>query len=123
MNGQTSRRYASIVLAAVILTVAGCSSTAPPPAAPSSPGAAETTAPAGSARPPAAGGYTKVLVIAEENHSYDEIIGNPAVPYINQLATTYGSATRMDAGYPTACPSLAAYVLLTSGSTHGICDD
>jgi phosphatidylinositol-3-phosphatase len=64
-----------------------------------------------------------VLVIAEENHSYSEIIGNQALPYINGLSTMYGSATNMDAGYPTGCPSLAAYLLLTSGSTHGICDD
>jgi hypothetical protein len=29
----------------------------------------------------------------------------------------------MRAGYPAACPSLAAYILLTSGGTAGICDD
>lgn len=65
----------------------------------------------------------KVLVIAEENRTYDAILGSPDAPYLNMLATNFGLATRMDAGYPTGCPSLAAYILMTSGSTHGICDD
>lgn len=67
--------------------------------------------------------YSKVLLIAEENHDFDQIIGDPAAPYLNELAVTYGSATHLDAGYPPGCPSLAAYILLTSGSTNGICDD
>jgi hypothetical protein len=29
----------------------------------------------------------------------------------------------MDAGYPASCPSLAAYVIMTSGGDQGICDD
>ncbi|MEV8510192.1 alkaline phosphatase family protein [Actinoplanes sp. NPDC051475] len=75
-----------------------------------------------STAPPAAG-YTKVLVIAEENHEYDRIIGSPDAPYLNELARTYGTASHFDAGYPAQCPSLAAYILMTSGSTAGICDD
>jgi phospholipase C len=70
-----------------------------------------------------AGAIRKVLVIAEENHSYAQIIGSPQAPYLNQLATEYGSATRFDADYPTGCPSLAAYLLMTGGSTAGVCDD
>jgi hypothetical protein len=68
-------------------------------------------------------GITKVLVIVEENHGYRDIIGSPDAPYLTALAGAYGNATRFDAGYPTRCPSLAAYVLVTSGSTGGICDD
>jgi hypothetical protein len=67
--------------------------------------------------------YSKVVIIPEENKSYGEIMGNPAAPYLNRLARTYGTVTRMDAGYPASCPSLAAYILMTSGSDHGICDD
>jgi hypothetical protein len=67
--------------------------------------------------------YTKVMVIAEENHGYGQIIGDPHAPYLNHLAAGYGNATHMDAGYPAHCPSLAAYILLTSGTTDGICDD
>jgi len=67
--------------------------------------------------------YTKVMVIAEENEPESAIIGSSQAPYITQLATTYGQATNMQAGYPTDCPSLAAYILMTSGSQQGICDD
>jgi phosphatidylinositol-3-phosphatase len=67
--------------------------------------------------------YSKVLVIPEENKSYAQVIGSPDAPYINQLARRYGSATAMDAGYPVSCPSLGAYVIMTSGDAHGICDD
>jgi hypothetical protein len=65
----------------------------------------------------------QVLLIVEENHAYGQIIGDPDAPYLNELARAYGTATRLDAGYPAGCPSLAAYLLLTSGDTHGICDD
>jgi phosphatidylinositol-3-phosphatase len=65
----------------------------------------------------------KVLMIAEENHEYGDIIGSAGAPYLTLLARAYGNATHLDAGYPVRCPSLAAYILLTSGSTGGICDD
>jgi hypothetical protein len=72
---------------------------------------------------PAAHTGRKVMVIAEENHGYGQIIGNSHAPYLNRLAIEYGSATDYDAGYPARCPSLASYILLTSGTTAGICDD
>jgi hypothetical protein len=104
--------------AAAALLVAGCGQRTVCCAPPSTPVPAPTvTASAG----PADG--RKVLLIAEENHSYAQIIGNPDAGYLNRLATDYGSATRFDAGYPPACPSLAAYILMTSGTTSGICDD
>jgi hypothetical protein len=65
----------------------------------------------------------KVMVIAEENHGYGQIVGARDAPYLNELARVYGSATDFNAGYPVRCPSLAAYILMTSGSTDGICDD
>jgi hypothetical protein len=76
-----------------------------------------------SVSPPAPDPGRKVMIIAEENHGYGEIIGDRHAPYLNKLATTYGTATNYDAGYPAHCPSLAAYILMTSGSTAGICDD
>jgi len=33
------------------------------------------------------------FVIMMENHGYDQIIGSPYTPYINQLANTYALAT------------------------------
>jgi acid phosphatase len=63
------------------------------------------------------------MVIAEENHSAAEVLGQRAAPYLNRLAGAFATFTHMDAGYPVGCPSLAAYLLMTSGSTHGVCDD
>jgi hypothetical protein len=99
-------RRASTLLLAFVLAVTACSNAGPT-----------------MARAAANRGITKVLVIAEENHAYGDIIGSPDAPYLTALATSYGNATRLAAGYPTRCPSLAAYILLTSGTTGGICDD
>jgi hypothetical protein len=67
------------------------------------------------------GGYSHVVWIVMENHSYSQIIGNlTSAPYINSLAKTYGNATNM---YAEAHPSLPNYVAMTSGSTQGITDD
>ena len=110
----TAVRPGLVLLLAAVLTMTGCVS----PRAMASPRAV-----AGVGAVARAGAITKVLVIAEENHAYGDIIGSPNAPYLTALAGAYGNATHLHAGYPTACPSLAAYVLLTSGSTAGICDD
>jgi phosphatidylinositol-3-phosphatase len=68
-------------------------------------------------------GYTKVMVIAEENEAESAVVGSAKALYVTQLASTYGHATNMDAGYPVECPSLAAYLIMTSGSQQGVCDD
>jgi hypothetical protein len=84
---------------------------------------AAPAAPASSAAPASAASYDKVMVIAEENEADSSVIGSAKAPYLNSLARTYGEATNMQAGYPTACPSLAAYLLITSGDRDNICDD
>jgi acid phosphatase len=81
------------------------------------------TATATAAPAAAAPAYSKVLVIVEENSTYADISGASDAPYLTGLAQAYGSATDMTANYPEGCPSLAAYILLTSGTTAGICDD
>ena len=55
-----------------------------------------------------------------ENHSFEEIIGSSAAPYINQLAAQHGVAGNFHAE---AHPSLPNYIAMTSGSTQGIADD
>ncbi|MGZ4611716.1 MAG: alkaline phosphatase family protein [Kineosporiaceae bacterium] len=123
--------------AAALGILAGCASTggaaAPAVAGPAS--SASSSAPAGTPPPspsresssgPAsrpAATPSKVMVIAEENHTYDEVLGQGRAPYLSGLARTYASFTAMNAGYPTVCPSLAAYLLMTSGDAHGVCDD
>src|ERR1700694_4797982 len=54
-----------------------------------------------------------VVIVALENHSYEQVIGNPAMPYYNQLAARYGLA---DAHFATQHNSLAALMWLTTGS-------
>ncbi|HET6876381.1 MAG TPA: alkaline phosphatase family protein [Jatrophihabitans sp.] len=78
--------------------------------------------PAGPSSTPAAG-ISKprhVVVVILENHSYREVIGNPAAPYLNRLARTGRSLTHMRG---ITHPSEPNYLALFSGSTHGIRDD
>jgi phospholipase C len=80
--------------------------------------------PATSNSPPQPDRAGKVLVIFEENQTYDEILGSGKdTPYLKELAAKYGAATHLQAGYPAQCPSLAGYLILTSGTDHAICDD
>ncbi len=67
--------------------------------------------------------YSKVMIIAEENEEDSAVIGSRNAPYLTALAHSYGNATNMQAGYPVSCPSLAAYIIITSGDRQGICDD
>jgi phosphatidylinositol-3-phosphatase len=53
-----------------------------------------------------------VFVLVEENHSYDDVIGNPAMPYTNSLATKYSLATQY---YANRHNSLPNYFMLTVG--------
>lgn len=67
-------------------------------------------------------GYSKVLVIVDENKTFTRLITKKGAPYLAALGKKFGLATAMDAGYPTACQSLGAYIIMTSGSRQGICD-
>jgi hypothetical protein len=125
--GGRRRRPAALSAAALgmVLALTGCGGTTnpPPTSSPASSAATPSRPPTSPTNATTPAGYSKILLIAEENHTYEQIIGNPRAPYTNQLASRYGTATRMDAGYPPGCPSLAAYILMTSGTTAGICDD
>lgn len=65
----------------------------------------------------------KVLLIVEENKEANEVIGSDQAPFLTSQVEAAASLTNMDAGYPVDCPSLAAYIILTSGDRFGICDD
>ena len=64
--------------------------------------------------------YQHVIVIIEENHSFDEIIGNRAAPNINRLARDYGLASNF---YAEVHPSEGNYVAMLGGDSFGIHDD
>jgi hypothetical protein len=73
-------------------------------------------------RRPTVASPTKVLLLMEENTHADDALGAGSTPYLDSVLDQAARMTRMDAGYPPRCPSLPAYLLLTSGSTHGVCD-
>jgi hypothetical protein len=53
-----------------------------------------------------------VVVVVEENHGYNSVIGNPAMPYLNSLASQYGLATQY---YANTHPSIGNYFMMTVG--------
>src|SRR6266852_9844597 len=67
--------------------------------APGHPARAATTAP-------------HVMIVLMENNSYEAIVGNPQLTYINSLVNEYGSVSTTDLSHP----SLPNYLGLTSGS-------
>ncbi len=64
--------------------------------------------------PPSVPDFDHIVVIVLENHSYGQIIGNPAAPYLNSLATQYGVAQQY---YALKHGSLPNYLALTGGNT------
>lgn len=63
--------------------------------------------------------FGHVVVVVEENHSYDEVIGNSGMPYFNSLASTYGLATQY---YADLHPSIPNYFMLTTGDIVNVDD-
>jgi phosphatidylinositol-3-phosphatase len=120
---------------AVLLVLAGCGGTGP--ASATTAGQASTVGPAASPESasasiaarsgaPAGAGSAAVpepahtVVVVMENHSYAEIIGNPAAPFINELARRGALFTR---SYAITHPSEPNYLALFSGSTQTVTDD
>lgn len=64
--------------------------------------------------------YDHIVIVIEENHSFDEIIGSPDAPYINTLAR---EGVLFTDAHGVAHPSQPNYIALFSGSTQGISDD
>jgi hypothetical protein len=65
--------------------------------------------------PPAT--YSHVVVIMEENLSYDDTIGNPNAPHLNQLASQCALATDF---HNETHPSQPNYMAATSGVVTGV---
>jgi hypothetical protein len=102
-----------ILLALVVAAAGAVSGVASASASPS-------RAAAGHYNPPATGHYDHIFVIVEENHGYTDVIGNPAAPNLNALASTYGAATNY---FAVAHPSEPNYVALLGGSTFTVNSD
>lgn len=76
-----------------------------------------SASPCGSAT---SGHYKHIFVIVMENHSYTDVIGNPATPNLNALAKTYGIATDY---FAVTHPSEPNYVALLGGSPFTVSND
>lgn len=64
--------------------------------------------------------FSRVVVVVEENHAADAIIGNKAAPFINALAA--GGAL-MTQSYGVTHPSQPNYLALFAGDTFGVTDN
>ncbi len=102
-----STRRTAGPLVALLLAVSACGST-------SHAGAAPSSAPSPAASSPT----TKVLVVIEENHSYDQM--RTGMPFLAQLSDTYGYATHWTA---LTHPSAPNYLGIAGGSMFGVTDD
>src|SRR5690349_6197130 len=56
-----------------------------------------------------------VVMVAEENHSYEQVIGNSSMPYLNSLAQQGALATQY---YADTHPSIGNYFALTTGAVQ-----
>jgi hypothetical protein len=92
-----------IVLLTIVMVWAGCGGIS----SASGPRPGPTPTPTG--RVPQLG---HVVLVVEENHSYSEVIGNSAMPYLNSLASQYGLATQY---FADTHPSIGNYFMLTTG--------
>ncbi len=75
--------------------------------------------------------YNHVVVVIFENHSYSQVIGNPAAPHFNQLAAEGANFTPaandpsgvMSGSHAVRHPSQPNYLELYSGSNQGTIQD
>jgi acid phosphatase len=95
--------------------------TAPAAAPPSAPASADPTAPTAPSAPVAPASIEHIVVVVEENHSYNQIVGNDKqAPYMNELI---GKGALLTNSFGVAHPSQPNYLALFSGSTQGVTDD
>lgn len=64
--------------------------------------------------------FQYIFVIVMENSGYEDIIGSPSAPRINELAQQYGLATNY---WGVAHPSEPNYIAMIGGDTFGVSDD
>jgi acid phosphatase len=70
--------------------------------------------------PPVAATADHVFLVVLENHSFGQVIGNPAMPYLNGLATAHSLAA---AYFANAHPSIPNYFMLTTGNLETFDDN
>jgi phosphatidylinositol-3-phosphatase len=113
------RMAAAITLVAGLTSWASALAEGSPPPAPSGPPGLSVKA-ATHPRRQLATRPSHLIVVVEENHSFEQIIGSPAAPFLNRLAAR---GTLLTHDYAVAHPSLPNYVALLSGRTGRIRSD
>lgn len=106
-----SRAMLALMPVLFALAVAGCALAAPA-------GSPPVRTPGGTPMP--LPHLAHVVVVVEENHSYDEVVGSQDAPYLNALAAQ--GAVLTDA-YGVSHPSQPNYLALFAGSTFGLASD
>ena len=116
------RRRGTLLVGLAVLVLAGCAGdrglAGPTSAGPPTTATGSGT-PAGR-RGPAGHGPQRIVVVVEENHSFDQIIGDGRAPFINQLADR---SVLLTGYYAITHPSLPNYIAMVSGDTQGITSD
>lgn len=102
MHGNTSTRALHLAVWFAICATLGCGGSDKANNGPGTPGAPSSAVPQ----------FSHVIVVVEENHSYSEVIGSSAMPYLNELAAQYGLATNY---FANTHPSIGNYFMLTTG--------
>ncbi|HZD08732.1 MAG TPA: alkaline phosphatase family protein, partial [Candidatus Limnocylindrales bacterium] len=70
--------------------------------------------------PPPSASAEHVFLVVLENHSFGQVIGNPAMPYLNGLATAHSLAGDY---FDNAHPSIPNYFMLTTGNLETFDDN
>lgn len=70
--------------------------------------------------PPPVATADHVFLVVLENHSFGQVIGNPAMPYLNGLATAHSLAANY---FANAHPSIPNYFMLTTGNLETFDDN
>ncbi|HWC20641.1 MAG TPA: alkaline phosphatase family protein [Terriglobales bacterium] len=105
----TAVTIALFLVASLMACGGGVSSSGNAPASSPVPGVASPVSPqAGSVQ-------GTVVMVIEENHSYEQVIGNASMPYLNGLAQQGALAQQY---YASMHPSLPNYFDLTTGATQ-----
>lgn len=94
--------FGLLLLTSCAGTGAGSTMSSPGPTAPPSPGQSSAA-------------HNLVVMVVEENHAYEQVIGNSAMPYLNSLAQQGALATQY---YADMHPSIGNYFALTTGGVQ-----
>ena len=113
------------VLFSLILILAGCggagavsasssgSAATPTPTPAPTPSPTPTPGPNPSPTPSTIPAADHVFLIVLENHAFNQVIGSPAMPYFNSLASAHALATNY---FADTHPSIGNYFMLTTGN-------